>query len=88
MNAPVQLDPVALQQWMTAYIATVTGISSDIIRPAEPMRTYDLDSLDAVEMALDFERMYGLAVHPEFFMDGAASIESLVESLCRSGAAF
>lgn len=70
-----------VNRWITVHVATLLGVDSGTIDPAAPLSTYDLDSVDAVEMAMRFECAFGRPIHPESFMDGDRSITSLAQQL-------
>ncbi|NYZ11328.1 acyl carrier protein [Azospirillum sp. RWY-5-1] len=71
----------AVNRWIMVHVATLLGVDSGTIDPAAPLSTYDLDSVDAIEMAMQFECAFGRAIHPEIFMDGDRSIDALAEQL-------
>lgn len=75
------LTAATVNRWITVYVATLLGLDSGTIDPAAPLANYDLDSVDAVEMAMQFECAFGRAIHPESFMDGGKSIGALAEQL-------
>lgn len=74
-------DPEALSRWIKVYLATVVGDPADSIDSSAPLSEYDLDSIDAVTMALEMEKMFDISVHPETFLDGDASIDDIVEQM-------
>jgi acyl carrier protein len=67
-----------LRSWMKAYLATVVGERSENIDTQDPLSAYDLDSIDAVTMALEMEKALGNPVHPEMFLDNNASIDDVI----------
>lgn len=71
----------AVHRWITVYVATLLGMQSDRIDPTAPLATYDLDSVDAVEMAMQFECAFSRPIHPETFMVGDQSIDALAKRL-------
>lgn len=75
------LTAATVHRWITVYVATLLDMTSDTIDPTVPLANYDLDSVDAVEMAMKFECAFGRAIHPESFMDGDKSIDELAERL-------
>lgn len=82
MGRPAGIDHAAIRGWMLAYLATLTGRPSEELDAGEAMAVHDLDSVDAVEMALRFEQAFGVAIHPDSFLDRDASVESLAAALC------
>ena len=81
MDEGTPFSVAAVTRWITVYVATLLGMDSDTIDPAAPLATYELDSVDAVEMALRFEIAFNRPIHPESFMDGTPSIEQLGKRL-------
>lgn len=81
MEEGAVLTEATIGRWITVYVATLLGLESETIDPAAPLASYDLDSVDAVEMALRFESTFGRPIHPETFMDGSKSISALAEQL-------
>lgn len=70
-----------LLNWMKAYLATLAGRAAENLDADACLGAYDLDSVDAVEMALEFERAFGFAIHPETFLNAEASLPDLAEAL-------
>ena len=54
---------------------------SDSIDMDAPFSRFDLDSVDAVEMAAEFEKAFGCEVGPEFFLQSTPSIRDMVPRL-------
>ncbi|PWC40605.1 acyl carrier protein [Azospirillum sp. TSO35-2] len=79
MSATADLDRDGLQRWMMAYLATICGLAADRMDPAQALAVYDLDSVDAVEMALELEKAFGIALHPETFLDTATSVAAIAD---------
>lgn len=72
-----------LRRWVIVYVAAVSGEKSDDIDPDEPMSIYDFDSIDAVEMAMEFERKFDRPTEPELFLRSDQSLNQLVAALER-----
>ncbi|KQT56083.1 hypothetical protein ASG52_24495 [Methylobacterium sp. Leaf456] len=70
-----------LRRWAIVYVATVSGEDSDEIDCDAPMQVYDFDSVDAVEMALEFEKTFETRADPEWFMKGEQSLSVLISTL-------
>ncbi|EGV27895.1 phosphopantetheine-binding protein [Thiorhodococcus drewsii AZ1] len=76
------LSADALRRWLTVYLATVIGEPSESIDTRVALSTYDLDSIDAVTMAIELEKKFTLKVHPDLFLLGHSSVEDVVAELC------
>lgn len=74
-------DPAALTRWMQLHLAVLTGQPSETISVDEPFRTFDLDSLDAVTMALEMEKALGVDISPEMFLNGDATIAVITDRM-------
>lgn len=72
-------DPAALTRWMQLHLAVLTGQPSETLSVDEPFGTFDLDSLDAVTMALEMEKALGVEVAPETFLDSEATIATITD---------
>lgn len=81
MTTTVTPDRDALQHWMMAYLATICGLPADAMDPAQPLAAYDLDSVDAVEMALELEKAFGLVLDPETFLESRNSVSAIADAL-------
>lgn len=71
----------SLQRWMMAYLATICGEVADRMDPGQPLAAYDLDSVDAVEMALEMEKAFGIVLHPETFLDTTISVAAIATEI-------
>jgi acyl carrier protein len=80
-------DAVRLQRWLVVYLAVLTGEDSDSIDADAPLAQFDLDSVDAVEMASQFEKTFACRIGPEFFLQGRQSVRALVPRLLEAVAA-
>ena len=74
-------DQARIRRWIVVYLAVVVGNDSDGIEIDVPFSQFDLDSVDAVEMAAEFEKAFGLEIGPEFFLRGEPTIRDMVEAL-------
>ncbi len=74
-------DAARISRWMVVYLAVLVGQDSDAIDIDTPFRQFDLDSVDAVEMAAEFERAFGVDIGPEFFLRGEVTVREMVEAL-------
>ncbi|MEP0155266.1 acyl carrier protein [Pseudophaeobacter sp.] len=81
MSAAQPLDGESLSRWILVYLATIIGEPADSLDGADPLSEYDLDSIDAVTMAIELEKTFKFGVHPETFMKQAASVDEIVSSL-------
>lgn len=83
MTAITAPDLEPLQRWMTIYLATLIGEPVESLDVSDPLSEYDLDSIDAVTMAIETEQKFGVEVHPETFLASDASIAEIASRLCR-----
>ncbi|PWC88145.1 hypothetical protein TSH100_08730 [Azospirillum sp. TSH100] len=74
-------DRDSLQRWMMAYLATICGEAADRLDPGQPLAVYDLDSVDAVEMALEMEKAFGIVLHPETFLDTTITVAAIATAI-------
>lgn len=68
-------------RWVVLYIAIISGEDADTLDLSAPLSYFDVDSLDAVEMAFEFEKKFAREVDPEIFMDSDRTIVQLIEAL-------
>lgn len=71
-----------LQRWLQVYIATIVGDAADSLDLSDPLSEYDLDSIDAVTMALEMEQKFNIEVHPETFLASERSITEIANQFC------
>ncbi|AEW98667.1 acyl carrier protein [Streptantibioticus cattleyicolor] len=69
-----------IRQWLTGRIAGHLGIAPEEIDPGVKLRTYGLDSLDAMTLCVDIEEEYGLTVEPTLVWDHP-TVESIAGRL-------
>lgn len=74
----------AVYGWMVTYLAVLTGRESGGIVPTDRLSAFDLDSVDAVEMALHFEQEFGFAINPETFLVGDLPLAEIAGQLVAS----
>lgn len=82
-----QSDREAVLGWAVPYIATLVGRPAEDISPSDELSVFDLDSVDAVEMALNFEEHFGFAINPETFLDGRTTLDAISRALSAPGSA-
>jgi acyl carrier protein len=70
-----------VDRWLVMYLAVLTGEKSEAIDRAASLSAFDIDSVDAVEMAAEFEKAFDCEVDPEFFLRGRESIAEMVPFL-------
>jgi acyl carrier protein len=75
------VDAEGIQRWVVVYLAVLTGRDSDHIDIDTPFSRFDIDSVDAVEMAAEFEKAFGYGIGPEFFLQSVPSVREMVEHL-------
>ena len=76
---PVEAEPI--RRWLVVYIGVLVGEASESIDMDAPFSRFDLDSVDAVEMAAEFEKAFECEVGPEFFLQGTTSLREMVPQL-------
>lgn len=74
-------DLNSLTQWIQNYLAELIGETIETIDINLPLSSFDLDSIDAVMMAMKLEEAFGFSIHPETFLDGDASIRDSSERI-------
>ncbi len=74
-------DPRRIQRWIVIYLAILVGEESDTIDVDAPFSRFDLNSVDAVEMAAEFEKAFGCEIEPEFFLIDTPSVSEMVPRL-------
>ena len=80
-------DGKKIARWVVIYLAVLSGRSSDSIDLDTRFAEFDIDSVDAVEMATEFEKAFGVGIGPEFFLRGDRSVRDMVEDLAERVAA-
>lgn len=68
-------------RWAALYVATVAGEKADALDLHAPMSVHDFDSVDAVEMAMAFEKAFACEADPEQFLRGDHTLAELIEGL-------
>ncbi len=68
-------------RWVVVYIASVVGQKSELLDLDAPMAIYDFDSIDAVEMAFEFERTFGREVDPHVLLQSDQTVGGLIAHL-------
>ncbi len=66
---------------VTLHVAAIAGRPSETVQPSASLAAFDIDSVDAIEMAMRMERELGCEVDPELFLRSDATIEALAEAL-------
>ena len=74
-------DPGRIDRWLAIYLAVLVGKPSELIDRDIPLSRFDIDSVDAVRMALEFERAFRCEVGPELFLGGGKSLREMVAVL-------
>ncbi len=77
----VGADEARVRRWIVVYLAVLVGQDSDGVDIDMPFRHFDLDSVDAVEMASEFEKAFGYAIGPEFFLNGDTTVRDMAGDL-------
>ena len=73
-----------LERWMKVYLATVIGEPSETVNTSEPLSIFDLDSIDAITMAVELEQKFKIEASPEHFLDGTSSINAIANKIASS----
>lgn len=81
VHAVQTLDSETLNRWILVYLATLIGEPTDSLDPSDPMSEYDLDSIDAVTMAIELQNTFKFQVHPETFMRQSETVHDVVARL-------
>lgn len=68
-------------RWVALYVATVAGEDADALDLHAPMSVHDLDSVDAVEMVMEFEKAFACEADPEQVLRGDRTLAELIEVL-------
>lgn len=74
----------SLVRWMQLYLATLLGETADDISVRDPIKTFDLDSIDAVTMAIELEDRFDMRLTPEYFLNGKLSITDVANAITDS----
>ncbi|MCQ4162084.1 phosphopantetheine-binding protein [Roseomonas sp. GC11] len=74
-------DEAGIRHWMLLHLAVLAGEPVESLSAEEPLARHDLDSVDAVQMALELEKALGLELEPELLMDGRQNVAALAAML-------
>lgn len=85
--ASEQADLARVRRWIVVYLAVLVGKDSDAIEIDVPFSHFDLDSVDAVEMAAEFEKAFSFEIGPEFFLRGEPTVSEMAAALVEQRAA-
>ena len=69
-----------IQQWLIMWLSEKVKINPANIDPGEPILSYGLDSMGAVELEREAKEKFGIEIHPADFMDN-----NNISSLARMG---
>lgn len=78
---PTVTDLPDIERWILLYLAVLGGTPVEGLDAEAPLAGHDLDSVDAVQMAIELEKIYGFEVEPELFMQGEQSAREIAEML-------
>jgi acyl carrier protein len=73
----MNMDLNTLTHWMKEYLSELIGEPLETIDIEAPLSYFDLDSIDAVNMALTLGEVTGVDIHPGTFLDDNSSISDL-----------
>ena len=71
----------SLTPWIKTYLAELIGEPIETINVNESLSYFDLDSVDAVTMGLRLEDEFGIAIHPETFLNENASLADVIKEI-------
>jgi acyl carrier protein len=80
-SAGSSADAEQIRRWVVVYLGVLVGEDARSIDIDAPFFSFDIDSVDAVEMAAEFEKAFGCEVGPEFFLQSAPSVREMVPHL-------
>jgi acyl carrier protein len=80
------LNSERVRRWIVVYLAVISGEDSDTIDADMPLSHFDIDSVDAVEMALQFETTFDRRIGAEFFLVAERTIRDLAEQIVANAA--
>lgn len=63
------------------HIAVMTGRDSGTIDGSETIGSFDIDSVDGVELAMQMERDLGQEIDPEIFLRSEATLDHIADRL-------
>lgn len=86
MSVPTPVDRETLLNWLKAHLAAISGGRSEDVDDDHPLSRYDLDSVDAVQTALDVETAFGFPLHPDTFLHDDATVGALADALFSAAA--
>lgn len=69
---------------VTVNFAVISGRPSESIEPSETVGSFDIDSVDAIEVAMQMERELGCEIDPELFLRGEATLGALADAMFAS----
>ncbi|MDQ0347348.1 acyl carrier protein [Ancylobacter vacuolatus] len=80
------LDSERVRRWIVIYLAVISGEDSDTIDLDSRLSHFDIDSVDAVEMALQFETTFNRPIGAEFFLVSELTIRELAGQIVANAA--
>ncbi|WP_421725958.1 acyl carrier protein [Bauldia sp.] len=72
------MDTDRIRRWLIVYLAILVGEPSESIEANVPFSRFDIDSVDAVQMAAEFEKAFAVEIGPEFFLRGELTLDEMV----------
>lgn len=63
------------------HIAVMTGRDSGTIDGGETIGSFDIDSVDGIELAMQMEQDLGQEIDPEIFLRSEATLDHIVDRL-------
>lgn len=80
LTDPGDPTPENIRQWLINWLSDKVKISAEDIDPEEPILSYGLDSLGAVELEREAREIFGIEIHPADFMEN-----NTINTLARIG---
>ncbi|WP_018389704.1 acyl carrier protein [Ancylobacter sp. FA202] len=80
------LDSERVLRWIVIYLAVISGEDSETIDLDSHLSHFDIDSVDAVEMALQFETTFNRPIGAEFFLVSELTIRELAGRIVANAA--
>ena len=70
-----------IERWLLLHLAVLAGEPVEQIDPQAPLAVHDLDSFDAIHLALEIREVFGCEVDPELFMVRDRTVAEVVALL-------
>lgn len=74
-----------LSHRLKLHIAVMTGRSADSIDGSDTIGSFDIDSVDSIQLAMEVEKDLGHEIDPEIFLRSGSTIDHIIDRLIDSG---